>query len=243
MDPLIRSAELGPLRTRLSTQGLAPARGAAHDDPAKLHARLREEIERSVRAELGAEARVAAEAERERAHAQGHAEGLAEGRGAALLDAARARVELQGEVQRALQALREAHAAALSGFEAGVGRVAFAAVCKLVGRHAATQTFVQGLVEQVCAPLRADAGATARLHPRDIATLRDLVAGDEMAVGALGLKVVPDDTLALGGCIVETSAGDAHGDLESQLRRLHAVLAGDHVDGAADGMEQGDARA
>jgi flagellar assembly protein FliH len=230
MDPLIRSAELGTARMRLNTQALAPAHGPRRDDAASAQARLRDEIERSVRAELGAEARAAAEAERERARAQGHAEGLVEGRSEAMLDAARARAELQAEAARALQALREAHAAALDAFEADVGRVAFAAVCKLVGGQAASRAFVQGLVEQVCAPLRAEPGATARLHPRDIALLGELVDGGTLALGSPGMRVVPDESLALGGCVVETAMGEAHGDLDSQLRRLHAALTASDAD-------------
>jgi flagellar assembly protein FliH len=243
MDPLIRSAELAPARTRLSTQALAPARGPHREDAASAQARLREEIERHVRTELAAEARAAAEAERERARVRGHAEGLAEGRSAALLDAAQARTEGQAEAARALQALGAAHAAALEAFEAAVGRVAFAAVCRLVGRHAGTQVFTQGLVDQACAPVRAASAATVRLHPRDIEALGDLHAGGGIALGSMAVKLQPDESLDLGGCIVETELGDVQGDLASQLRRLHAVLNGADPDSGGDGEGPGDARA
>jgi flagellar assembly protein FliH len=245
MDPLIRSAELAPARTRLSTQAqaLAPARGPHREDAASTQARLREEIERHVRAELAAEARAAAEAERERARVRGHAEGLAEGRSAALLDAAQARTEHQAEVARALQALGAAHAAALEAFEAAVGHVAFAAVCRLVGRHAGTALFTQGLVDQACAPVRAASAATVRLHPRDIEALGELRTGDGITVGSMVLKLQPDESLALGGCLVETELGDVQGDLASQLRRLHAVLNGADPDGGGDGEGPADARA
>jgi len=104
------------------------------------------------------------------------------------------------------------------------GEVAFAAVCHLVGRQAATRPFVLGLVEQICRQLRTDVRAMARMHPCDIDTLRELLQDGELRVHSLGLEVVPDESLELGGCVIEAASGRYDGALEGQLRRLHAVL-------------------
>ena len=224
MEPLIHAATLAPERTRL--RALA-AEGARRDDPAAAQARLHDELAQRQRAELEAQLRVALDAQRAQARAEGHAAGLADGRAAAAIEGAQARTELEAAVRQALATLAEAHAAALARLEAGAGAIAFAAVCRLVGRHAASALFLRGLVEQLCAPLHGEAVATARLHPRDAATLRATMADDVLALRAIGLAVVADEALAPGGCVVESALGEVHGDLDSQLRKLHAVLHGE----------------
>ena len=100
-------------------------------------------------------------------------------------------------------------------------------MCRLAGEQSAARGFVRGLVEQTCAGLRADSSATARMHPRDIRTLGDLLGGplgDVYRVHSIGLELRPDESLALGGVVLEAASGRYDGGLETQLRRLHAVL-------------------
>jgi flagellar biosynthesis/type III secretory pathway protein FliH len=94
---------------------------------------------------------------------------------------------------------------------------------------------VLGFVEQACERLHGE-GCTAletsvRLHPRDVALLHHLLdrrgRGGLLRLKALGLKVVPDESLEYGGCVVETATGHYDADLEGQLRRLHQVLCGE----------------
>jgi flagellar assembly protein FliH len=108
--------------------------------------------------------------------------------------------------------------------ELAVGEVSFASICRVVGERAVTREFVEGLVEQVCVELKAESYATARLHPRDIETLRELFDGEALRVAALRLEIVPDESLELGGCVIETAAGAFDAKLENQLRRLHELL-------------------
>lgn len=238
MEALIRAARLAPLRVRLSRQYPQSASVPTYEEPAAAAAKVREEIEKQVRAEQSAEMRRLYQAERERAHADGYQEGLDEGRRAADEELAKLRAQLKTKLQDALALMQRTHAAALSKLEASVGEVAFAAVCRLVSSRAASDTFVLGLVEHACAQLRTDTVATARLHPRDIETLNGLLAGDPLRIQALGVKLVPDESLQLGGCIIEAESGQYDGGLENQLRRLHAVLTGASpapgTDGEAD---------
>ena len=222
MDALIRAAQLAPLRMRLS-ETRAPAPAASH--PAEARDSLREDIENQVRAEMSAQLQKLYEAERERAHADGYTDGLADAKAAAADEIAKTRDQLRAKLDGALIALERAHEAVLTRLESSVGEVAFAAVCRFVSRKAASEDFVLGLVEQACAQLRTESVATARLHPRDVALLGEMLEGGALRVQSIGLKLLPDESLPLGGCIVEAASGQFDGGLENQLRRLHAVLA------------------
>lgn len=230
MDALIRSAQLAPARTRLHTgrvQGEQMTSRAGTDKVSRAPEEiLREEIEQRVRAQLSAQLQDLYEAERQRGQADGYAAGLAAAGEAATKGLESARGELLEQVDRALTALADAHQAALAQLQANVGEVAFAAVCRLLGRQAPTQALVLTVVEQTCARLRTDSNAILRLHPRDIRTLNELLHDGELRLKSLSLRLVPDESLRLGGCVVEAASGQYDGGLESQLRRLHAVLTG-----------------
>jgi flagellar assembly protein FliH len=233
LDALIRAARIAPKRTRLSeVRGATPpdgaptavSSGASQAVTRPLRDILREEIEREVRAELADEARELYEAERARAEAEGHAAGLAAARASSDEAVARMREELKATAATALAALERAHKSAMARLELSVGEVAFVSICRIIGERALSREFVEALVEQVCAELRSEPVAVARLHPRDIEVLRELFEGDELRVAALAFEVVPDESLELGGCVVEAASGTFMGDLEGQLRRLHALL-------------------
>lgn len=231
MDPLIRSAQLAPLRMRLSetraakVQGSGPVDAGASREEIQVPASVpREEIERQVRAEMTVQSQKLYEAERQRAHEEGYAAGLAAANAAAADELAKIHGKLQTKLDGAVAALEGAHQTALARLESSVGEVAFAVVCRFVGEKATSESFVLGLVEQACAQLRTDASATARLHPRDIGTLHGLLDNSELRIQSLGLKLVADESLQLGGCIIEAASGQYDAGLENQLRRLHAVL-------------------
>lgn len=235
MAAVIRSARLSVLPKRLSELLTSKAavnapRGTSVESPSETDAALsdstslREELEAQVRAQLGAEFQELYQSEREAARAEGFAQGVAEGRAAAATELAQACEKLTARANTTLSALAAAHGAALSKLEATVGEVAFAAVCRLVSSQATSRSFVSGVVERTCAELRGDLEATARLHPRDIQLLCELLQDDELKVESLGLRVVPDDSLALGGCVIEAASGRFDGGLENQLRRLHTVM-------------------
>ena len=225
MDALIRSAKLGPSRLRLSeTRGVD---ASADPDAQKKELRaLRADIEKQVRAELALQLQELRDAERERAQAEGYAAGIAEAQADAAQQLSQAREQFKASVASALSALEQAHRSTVARLEASVGEVTFAVVCRLIGEKAATQSFVLGLVERACVQLRTDAIATARLHPRDIHVLRELLHDAELRIQSLALKVVSDESLELGGCVIEAASGQYDGGLESQLRRLHGVLTG-----------------
>jgi len=224
MDTLMRSVRLAPQRTRLSE--VRGDRAGARGESRRERETLRKEIEQQVRDELAAQIREIHASEREKARAEGHEAAVAQAKANAEQDLALAHEELKAGMAGALSAMERAHQAALAKLESSAGEVAFAAVCRMVAGQAGSQAFVLGLVERACSVLRADPVATARLHPRDVEILRELLQGQELRVLSLGLKVIPDESLELGGCVIEAASGQYDGGLESQLRRLHSVLAG-----------------
>lgn len=252
MDALIRSARLAPARTRLSEAVAERANPDAARSEARSHgadsqpapadlAALRARIEQELRDELALQAADVFDAERARGHAQGHAAGLAEAEAQAAREQAQALGELRAQAEASLAVFEQAHRAALSHLEASVGDVAFACVCRLVGRQAPSRLFVLGLVEEVIAGLRAEAIVRVRVHPRDLEVLRALLTDRDLAapglrVQALSMDLVPDESLALGGCVVETGAGQYDGGLESQMRRLHQVLCPGSAADAGDAL-------
>jgi flagellar assembly protein FliH len=224
MDALIRAAPLSPSRLRLSETRAslplpAPSDAVRQSIEEQRVNVLREEIEARLRAETKLQLQEQYQTERERARR----DGLTEARSCAADELARFQQQLRVELAGALSALERAHEELLRRLEASVGEVAFAAVCHFVGRHVACEDFVRALVGQACAQLRAET-ATARLHPRDVALLGQFLEGDVFRVQSIGLKLEPDASLALGGCVVEAASGTFDGGLENQLRRLHAAL-------------------
>ena len=251
MEPVIRASRLAMGRTVLPVPGQAaavpvvsavapPARaGDQAGAPAPDAAALRRAIERELRAQWQAEQREALALEREAARRDGHAEGTAQGLAEARVAgeaAARengrtlqqAEAERHARAQAVLQSLQQSHAAALAALREEVGTLAFAAVCRIAGRQAVSRDFVLGIVETVCQGARAAGGATLHLHPRDLL----LLAGEARSLGVGGgvaLALVADESLALGGCRVETDAGQFDGSLATQLQRLHELLAASPV--------------
>jgi flagellar assembly protein FliH len=240
MEALIRFARLAPNRTRLSDSRVGQAAlsgtaiGLRRDQPPLTHSKqdpLEDRIEKQVASEVAMRLRKVCDEERSHAREQGFAEGLAEAKAAVAKELANAHEALRTRFDSALDAMALAHKATLSKLEASVGEVAFAAVCRVASRQAVSQAFVLGIVEHTCAQLRADLVATVRLHPRDVDTLRELMQEQELRVRSVGMKVVPDESLKLGGCVIEAASGQYDGGLENQLRRLHAALVGDLVVG------------
>ncbi|MBB6091173.1 flagellar biosynthesis/type III secretory pathway protein FliH [Povalibacter uvarum] len=230
MGALIRPGRIGARRVRLSEARSAHAAAASQPgEPAPSpEASLRVEIDAQVRAEIAAHAESVYEAERERGRSDGHAEALNNARAQAAEELTSARAELTERVSSALAAIERAHGLALASLESAVGELTWIAVCRVAGRSALMPAFVLGVARQVCAELRGESSATARLHSRDVATLRDLIgelsSDPELRIGELRLTIEPDDALDLGGCVIKARSGEYDGSLEGQLRRLHAVL-------------------
>jgi flagellar assembly protein FliH len=201
----------------------SPADGqrVAPVDPAA----VRRTIEEQVRRELEEQMLRSLDAQRDDAHKEGLAKGLAEGREAAEKDARRLESERRGQTQKLLAALEQAHEVATGKWQADIGTLAFEAVCRVVADQSASRDFVLGIVEAVCREAKAQSKVSARLHPRDLRLLAGDAASLSLPAGTC-VHLVADETLTLGGCVVDTDAGRFDGSLDTQLRRLHVLMCG-----------------
>ncbi|ATQ74322.1 hypothetical protein CR152_07225 [Massilia violaceinigra] len=151
-----------------------------------------------------------AEAER-RGHAAGLEQGEAEGR--QLLQAQVSRVK-----SLALQ-LVQAKPALVEQAEDDIVELAFAALCRILGERAASRDTLMQVVREAAAATREREHVGIRLHPDDLALLRQGEDGPEPHV-----RYSADATIALGGCIVDSSTGTLDARLETQIERLRATL-------------------
>jgi len=131
-----------------------------------------------------------------------------------------ARAELAAELQN-LQGLarsvREALAQGIEGVEDALVEIAFAAVCKVLGRAAATEEGVRAMVCEAMSEVRSREGVVLRVSPREHAALQAQLGAE--------LEVRADERVAAGGCLIETTGGTLDARLEVQLRRLADTLA------------------
>ncbi|WKB51656.1 FliH/SctL family protein [Eleftheria terrae] len=233
MDAVIRSVQLAPEKARLGPAGAVarpatPAQkpaGVAPSAPAAAAvpdtAALRRELETALRREMAGEAARLFEEERRRGHAQGLQDGLAQGR----KDAAAAEAALQQQalqrIDAALARIEAEQRASLQRLQDDVGSIAFAAVCRILGEHAVTPAAVAACVGTQLQALPHQGPVTVRLHPSDVQALQPWLKAEGRSQP---LVLVADDSLALGGCILESEHGRHDAGLDTQLRRLKAVI-------------------
>jgi flagellar assembly protein FliH len=155
--------------------------------------------------------------------AQVHEEAAKRGRVEGLAQAeARAQEVLREKMSRVhglLGELRRQQAQRAEECEDVLVTIAFAAVCKLLGDHAAETVGVRQLVIQAAAELSDRDEVRVRLHPDDLALLSD----PEHRL-PVGFTLAPDPAIHLGGCFIESESGILDARLETQLAELATVL-------------------
>lgn len=215
------TAQEPPEDTGLTEKG-AERREAANGLTEALLAQARAEAERIV-----AEARQQAEAVRQQAAAagrqQGFEAGFAEGRAAAEAQAAQEVARLHD----LLNSILAERARILSGAEAELVDLALAIARKVIGDIAANHVeAVAYIVHQAVEQLGQTGPFQIHLHPADAQRL----AAFWPTEGKPGWKLVPDERVAPGGCIVVCGAGQVDARLETQLdliQRAFRDLQGD----------------
>jgi flagellar assembly protein FliH len=248
MDNLIRSLEISeqsiplglrrrPAAAQARTEGQGPApvsqlrqaEGGAHGETRaprdagenKLDA-ARLDLEREkIRAELERELGARAESALQEARSRGLQEGLELGKAEALRDAERQ----QEAVAQTLATVAERAEQEIAGAEDAIVGIAFASVCKILGREVVDRRAVRAMVQQVLARAGRERSMAVRLHPQDCAALRGgskaLYTGKN---GRVKVELVSDEEVSLGGCVVETSGGSLDARIETQLAQLRETL-------------------
>jgi flagellar biosynthesis/type III secretory pathway protein FliH len=102
--------------------------------------------------------------------------------------------------------------------------VVFEAVTRIVGESYQDRSGVAAIVREVVRHAKDRSRLVVRVHPGDQAVLQ--VCADDVARGmSCGpIEVAADDRVAMGGCMLETPAGNLDGRLEIQLQQLRDVL-------------------
>lgn len=204
-----------------SAEELAAAR---ERDLARAVEAAREEIVARMADEIEREREAARRTGHEAGWKEGHATGLEEGRAEGLEEVRAAGAERLMRLDAVIESIERAHGAALEGTQDDAVAVGFAAACKILGERMVTPEGVRAAVLQVIARARAVDSVLVRLHPADrerIAQLREVERHE-----ALRIEFTADETVAQGGCRVETSAGTLEARLERQVGAMRDALLG-----------------
>lgn len=153
-------------------------------------------------------------------HEAGHADGVQEGLRQAE-SAARIHAAALDKLGIAIvEACTEACTQGQAAIEAGAIEIAYAALLQLLGERAGDRLVVADAVRLVLAQLRERTPMSIRLSPADHALLAEEAHGLEIG----DARLVADERVVLGGCIVDTDAGSLDGRLETRLAELASML-------------------
>jgi flagellar assembly protein FliH len=166
---------------------------------------------------------------KERVEKEAYAAGLRKGELAAQAELAE-RIE---SLVKLAKELGEARKAVLSTAQDEIVEVIYETCCKILGEKAVLPETVTQMVQGKLADLIERVNLTVHLHPQDLATLKQDVFPSELTAD---LRWQSDETIRLGGCIVEGTSGTLDARLETQLVRLKdaLMLARNTIDGKKD---------
>lgn len=119
-----------------------------------------------------------------------------------------------------LEQLQQHVNGAMRGIEEEAVAIAFEAVCRIVGDAAPDAAAVRAMVAAALAELGGKPVLRVRLHPQDLATLQASPDAQAMLQGFPSVSWTADDSVSIGGCLVDSAAGTLDARLEVQLRAL-----------------------
>ena len=135
------------------------------------------------------------------------------------LDGSQRLVQTCRSLAAALDRERESLLAALAPH---LVRLIFAAAEAIIRREASTDpALVEHTVAAALATAAQAAAITVRVAPGQVAQIQQAFAGGDAPV-----RVLADQSVAAGGCVVATDWGDIDATLETQLRALRDTLLG-----------------
>ncbi|HLD68739.1 MAG TPA: FliH/SctL family protein [Pseudomonas sp.] len=224
-----QTASLGSRRLPVAQPaGLAPSPAPGKPDLASLRATFADELaqlEQEIRSLALADARRIAEHELAAAQEKQRGELLAELDKQGLLQK-QALERQQQQLAALIQALEAQRLQMTESFEPVVGRLALAAVMRLLGRHAVEPGLVAELAARAVEEYRLDSPLRIRVAEADH---RGILAGS--ADPALKAMLYLDHDAAVGSCIIDFGAGQLDAGLETQLGAIKAALLGQGQEG------------
>jgi flagellar assembly protein FliH len=226
-----RRAGSAPAETAHSpaTAAAAPAEGTARHEPGVMRDRDAEQLLRQRMREI----EEAGERQQREAYDKAYSAGFEEGR-----EAGREQGAIEGDAEG-----REAYASGLRQLEALahsldqsvqksldeaedlVVSLVYETVCKIVGDALATREGVAALVSQALTQLRGKPALLIRVNPLDLELLEE---GSAFGVSTEA-DWRADESVPMGGCIVESEHGTLDARIDTQLNQLkRALLAARH---------------
>ena len=194
----------------------AAAQAPSEDADAQRTRDLVEQVRRSILTQIKSEAEAARELGRQRGLQEGRAAGREESQQAFAAELARVR-SLAGKLSDSL-------ASGIGGMEDLAVAIAFEAVCKVLGEAAMTEEGVRAQVRQAAAHAKNKECLVVRLHAADLSALRAAGALNSILPPGKTVSWVADDSIELGGCVVETDGGGLDARLETQIERMRTAL-------------------
>ena len=153
------------------------------------------------------------------AEQRGHAQGMEQGVEQGQREAQQAATVQTDRLNALLQAMNQTRRTLLDDNENMLVEVSFAAVCRLLGRQAATRATLAAMVRGLIEGEREPATLTVRLHPHDAQQLEGGVNGLDPQ-----LRFQADAGIELGGCVIDSPRGTLDARLELQLQHLREAL-------------------
>lgn len=206
----------GPEQPAAADKTTTAVQAASEDAGAQRTQDLVEQVRRSILTQIKSEAEAARELGRQRGLQEGRAAGREESQQAFAAELARAR-SLTGKLNDAL-------ASGIGGMEDLAVAIAFEAVCKVLGEAAMTEEGVRAQVRQAAAHAKNKERLVVRLHAADLSALRAAGALNSILPPGKAISWMADDSIELGGCVVETDGGGLDARLETQIERMRTAL-------------------
>lgn len=240
LTPVMGSADAGTERTISESAAVRPAADGSVADRAALPTydadtfasmlkRANERAEKAERELAGLKAgllKISNDAQ-----AQGYAEGEAQGR-ATLNDEA---VKLRADFQALLAAVQGEIAKLLADAEESLVEIAYAAVCRVIGAAVVQREGVVELIRTASQSVLHNQEIVIHISQHDHELLGDAVDTALHDRAGSRYRIVADNRVKLGGCILETATGSLDARLEVQLQRLKEALVNAHMQSLTDG--------
>lgn len=137
------------------------------------------------------------------------------------------RIELERQVERLgdlIGRIAKLHEETLAAADDEIAEVVFASVVKILGEGMVGADAVIAAVRQSIKQLVSRDGLTIHLSPGDKRLIDETAAGKQEELFGPGVKIVADERVELGGCLLQTRTGGLDARLEVQLRRLRDCL-------------------
>jgi len=126
--------------------------------------------------------------------------------------------EKSRDIEKLLSTMSNAIDRSMQSLEQSSSDIAFEALIKIIGHADHYQDIARRAVEQVLSQIRTGTQVKVRLHSSDMQLIQAFSAFPP------DIAFVADDSLSIGGCLVESPFGVVNASLETQLKALRTIL-------------------